>query len=279
MRELAGRNAVVTGASRGIGRHIAVALAARGVHLVLSARSEPELERTAAAARARGVRATVVAADLAHPDGAAQLVERSLDEAGAIDLLVNNAGVQCLGRFARTDLVTLLDAVHLNLISVLQLTRLLLPGMLERGRGHVVSIGSMTGKAGVAYNVAYSTTKFGVVGMTQALRAEYHGSGLGFSVVIPGIVRGDGLAAWLQDVPGLRARTLVGTTTPARVAQATVRAIQRDLPEIVVNPTPVRPLLALAALAPRAVEPIPRIIGVPEMYRRALAYRDHESRA
>ena len=274
MRDLEGETALVTGASRGIGRQLALVLAARGVNLVLAARSEQELEQTAAAARARGVLVTVVPVDLADPQGPAELVERSLSEVGAIDVLINNAGVQCLGRFERTDPDTLLAALQLNLTTVLQLTRLLLPGMLARDRGHVATIGSMTGKAGAAYNVVYSATKFGVLGMTQALRSEYYQSGVGFTVVLPGIVRDEGMAAWLQDVPNLRARRLLGTTTPLRVAHATVRAIERNLPEIVVNPTPVRPLLAVAALAPRSVEPITRIVGVPTMYRNALAHRD-----
>ncbi|MCA9490242.1 MAG: SDR family NAD(P)-dependent oxidoreductase, partial [Myxococcales bacterium] len=169
-----------------------------------------------------------------------------------IDVLVNNAGLESIGRFEELDPLDLDRVIALNLTVPMQLVRRVLPGMIERGRGHVVNIASLAGLAVMAHNEAYSASKFGVVGFTRALRAslQHEGRAVSASAVCPGFVAEAGMFADQQREQGVATPSLVGATTPQRVAAAVVRAVERDLPEVIVTPGPMRPMLALAALAP-----------------------------
>lgn len=264
MRRLRGANALVTGGSRGIGPHIARALAREGVNVAISARSAERLAEVATSLAIHGVGLAALPADLTIAHERGSLIDRAVDALGPIDILVNNAAVDSAGAFLALDGERVSAIVELNVVAPIELTRLVLPGMLARRRGHVVNLSSLAGKQGVPYDAVYSGTKAALVAWTHALGAEFRGAGVGFSVVCPGFVRGEGMFARF----GVEAPTIPGATTPDRVACAVLRAIRRDLAEVIVNPVPVRPLLALGATVPNHVTRLLDLLGVTAFQRR-----------
>jgi short-subunit dehydrogenase len=262
----------VTGASGGIGVHIARRLAEEGVDVVVSGRREPELESVVAQLRGAGVRSAAVPADLAEVAAIDGLVERAEAALGPIDLLVNNAGVESVGAFTSYTSEELTEMIAVNLTAPMLLTHRLTPGMFERGRGHVVFIASLAGKVGPAYNEPYAATKAGLIGLTQSLRAEYRDAPVGFSVVCPGFVAGDGMYARMV-ADGHSSNWLMGHTSTAKVADAVVRAIRDDRAEVLESGSPVRPLLALAQLAPGLAEHVAARVGATELFRAVASSR------
>lgn len=264
MKRLQGCVALLTGGSRGIGPHIARALAREGVHVALAARDRDGLTRTAESLREHGVRALAVPADLSLRAERERLVAEAERTLGPIDILVNNAGLEAAGAFLSVDAEGIAQAVEVNLTAPLHLARLLVPGMLERGRGHVVSIASLAGKKGSAYQAVYAGTKAALIEWTHGLKSEFEGTGVGFSVVCPGFVRGTGMFARF----GVEPPRFVGAVRAEQVARAVVEVIRRDRVEVIVTPLPVRPLLALYALFPGLGPPLLRWLGINEFQRR-----------
>jgi short-subunit dehydrogenase len=177
------------------------------------------------------------------------LADWATEALGPLDVLVNNAGLEFGGSFLQMTEEELSSIVAVNLLAVMDLTRVVLPGMLERGRGHIVNIASLAGKVPAPYLAAYAATKHGVVGFTHALRAENGGGApVGFSAICPGFVTRVGMYARFESV--VKAPRIIGTVTPEAVGDGVVRAIQKDLPEVIVNKGPARPLVLLSALAP-----------------------------
>jgi short-subunit dehydrogenase len=267
VKELQGRVALVTGASGGIGTHIARALAAQGMDVVVSGRREDALAEVVRELEGTGVRAAAVPADLGDLDQIDPLVERSEAALGPIDVLVNNAGIETASAFHKSPREELMSMVDVNLTAPMLLTRRVLPGMLERDRGHVVFISSVAGKIGPAFNEPYAATKGGLVRLTQSLRAEYDESPVGFSVVCPGFVAGDGMYQRMKD-SGIRSNRIMGETTTEKVASGVVRAIRRDLPQVIDGGSPVRPLLAIGELSPRLLERVVRRSGAKQLFRK-----------
>ncbi len=185
MQDLRGTNAVVTGASRGIGVFIARALADKGVNLSLAARSGDELEQVRNEIEAMGVTAIATVCDVANADDRARLLARTEAELGPLDILVNNAAIDIVRRFHEAPDSDFVDTLRINLEAPILLTRAVVPGMLERDRGHVVNISSGAGKVGVPGESAYCSSKHGLVGFTHALRAEYEHTGVGFRWCAP----------------------------------------------------------------------------------------------
>jgi short-subunit dehydrogenase len=266
--ELRGANAIVTGASRGIGVYIARALAEHGVNLVLTARSAVELDVVRAEMAGLGVSAAAITCDIADATERAALVESAQSQIGPIDIVVNNAGIETVGQFHTAAEDHLARVLEVNLMAPMLLTRALLPGMIERGRGHVVNISSGAGKVGVPYAASYSASKHGLVGLTHSLRAEYDRSPVGFSVVCPVFVSGAGMYdRWQRG--GVKAPWFVGRSTPERVAKVVVSCIRRNRSDVLVNVPPVRPLVALMSLVP-AIEPaLMRLFGYTRTFARA----------
>ncbi|MFI5004122.1 MAG: SDR family NAD(P)-dependent oxidoreductase [Solirubrobacterales bacterium] len=272
MEELRGRTALVTGASGGLGAHLARRLAREGMHVALTARREDALSALATELQALDVRSAALPADLSDLDQIDPLLERAEAALGPIDLLLNNAGVETVGAFTVHTREEITSMVDLNLTAPMLLTHRVLPGMLARRRGHVVFISSLGGKVGPAYDEPYAATKAGLIGLTQSLRAEYVAEPVGFSVVCPGFIVGDGMYRRMVE-EGHRAGRLVGETTTEKVADAVVRAIRRDLPEVIESGVPIRPALALAQLAPRLAERLAPRFGVTELFRRTAVAR------
>lgn len=275
MRELRGRTALVTGASGGLGRHIARRLAREGMNVVVSGRREEALAAVADELVELGVRAQAVPADIADLGQIDSLIERSEAALGAIDLLVNNAGVEITSAFTAYTRAELTAVVDLNLTAPLLLTHRLVGGMLSRGRGHVVFVSSAAGKFGPAYQEPYAATKAGLVGLTQSLRAEYREAPVGFSVVCPGFIAGDGMYQRMLE-EGFKSNRLVGETTIAKVIEGVIEAIRRDLPEVIETGAPVRPALALGQLAPGLAERVAPHFGVTELFRRIAVARERD---
>jgi short-subunit dehydrogenase len=237
--ELAGRTALLTGATGGLGRAIAAALAERGATLVLSSRKERELDELAASLPGSGHRAMV--ADLAE-EGAAELL---VAEAGHLDVLVANAGLPGTGRVEAFSAEEVRRALRVNLETPMLMARVLVPAMVERGSGHLVFISSLAGKAATPRSSVYCATKFGLRGFALALREDLWGSGVGVSLVLPGFIRDAGL---FHDSG---ARSPLGTSAPSEVADGVVRAIERNRGEVNVAP---RVQTVLANLANRHPE-------------------------
>jgi short-subunit dehydrogenase len=235
-----GRKVLLTGATGGLGRAIAKTLAGRGANLVLSSRKAGDLEQLAGALP--GVGHTTIVSDLAE-DGAALAL---LEQAGDIDVLVANAGLPASGRLDSFSQDEIARALRVNLESPVRMTRELLPGWQQRGSGHFVFISSISGFAATPRASLYAATKFGLRGFALNLREDLRGSGVGVSVITPGVIREAGMFAesGAAPPPGL------GTGTPEQVANAVVRAIERDKPEISVAPLRQRALARFAMLAP-----------------------------
>lgn len=268
--ELAGTVGILTGASRGLGVEVAEHLARAGVDLALAARSEAGLAEQAARLRALGVRALPVRADVTQPDDLQRLVERTEEELGPVGLLVNNAGVERYRFYEDYALGEIETIIKTNLIAAQWLTRLVLPGMIARGRGHIVNVASAAGKIGEPYNLNYCASKHGMIGFTWALRAEMRErrTGVSASVVCPTFVTGAGMFYdWSRGAaPPLLSRA----TTAAKVARAVVRAIRKDRAEIIVAPG-LGPLIdVFHALSPDLGAALLRRAGVYRFLRRAV---------
>jgi short-subunit dehydrogenase len=276
MEQLRGRTALVTGATGGIGRAIARRLARDGMNVVASGRREEVLAELVAELRELGVKAESVAADLADLSQVDPLIERGEAALGPIDVLVNNAGVEITSSFTGYSPEELTSVVDVNLTVPMLLTHRVVPGMLERGRGHVVFISSLAGKLGPAYNEPYGATKAGLIGFNQSLRAEYRRAPVGFSVICPGFTAGEGMYQRMVE-EGVSSNRMIGETTTGKVADRVADAIRRDRPEVVESGAPVRPLLALGQIAPRFAERLVERIGGTEIFRRTAAARGRAS--
>jgi short-subunit dehydrogenase len=238
--KLDGKTVLLTGATGGLGRAIATALADRGARVALSSRKGAELEQLAASLPGEGHRTIV--ADLAQEGTALRL----LDAAGEVDVLVANAGLPASGRLDGFTQDEIGRALRVNLESPVRMARELIPQMTARGQGHMVFISSVSGKAATARASLYAATKFGLRGFALCLRDDLRSAGVGVSVISPGAIREAGMFAdsGASLPPG------VGTGSPEQVASAVVTAIERNRGEITVAPLTQRLLARIAVNAP-----------------------------
>ena len=248
--QLQGASVLLTGASGGLGRAMARALDARGANVLLSARREDVLEEIRAEL---GGRPVALPADLTDPGGAAALAER----AGAVDVLVANAGLPASGRAESFTAQEIDAAIDVNLRAPIQLTRALLPAMLERRRGHLLYVSSLSGKVASPRGALYSATKFGLRGYAAGLRQDVEPRGVGVTVVYPGFISEAGMFA----ASGAKLPPWVGTRTPRQVAEAVAGAIEKERAEVDVAPLTLRAGSALAAVAPVTLGRIQRRLG------------------
>jgi NAD(P)-dependent dehydrogenase (short-subunit alcohol dehydrogenase family) len=192
VRSFEGRHALVTGAASGIGKATALELARRGARLALADIDDEGARATADAVRQLGRgkdRVSTHRVDMAEQEEVDALAASVLADRGPVDVLVNNAGVAVVAPFLRTTEADWQWLLAVNLWGPMRLTRALLPPMIERGAGHVVMVASLAGLVGAPGLVAYSTTKFALVGLTEALRLEIADEGVGLTLVCPGFVR------------------------------------------------------------------------------------------
>ncbi|WP_019925005.1 SDR family oxidoreductase [Nocardia sp. BMG111209] len=249
MKDLKDRTVLLTGASGGIGKQVARLLAAQGAHVALVGRQSDILGTLAEELRGAGVKAEPVIGDLADLESLDDLVDRAEQALGPIDVLINNAGVELAAALTRYEPAELNWILNVNLTAPMLLTRRVLPGMAERGRGHVVFVSSGAAKVAPAYQAPYAATKAGLAALSQSLRAEYSNTPLGFSVVLPGFVKGDGMyQVWVDK--GVKASPMLGSTTVDRIAGKIVGAIRRDKSEVLDMGMPVRSMFATTQLSP-----------------------------
>ena len=249
--EIDGRRVLLTGASGGLGRAIARALHARGAVVVASGRNAGALEELGR--ELGGERLETAPADLANGAEVADLVER----AGRVDVLVANAAVPASGRLETLDPERIDRGLDVNLRAPMQLARALVPAMLERREGHLVFVSSLNGKAASGGGSVYCATKFGMRGFASALRDELHGTGVGVTTIFPGFIREAGM--WAET--GLSLPRGVSTRSPADVAAAVVRGIERDRGEIDVAPVALRVAALVSGIAPEAIATVSRRMG------------------
>lgn len=262
---IAGTTALVTGATGGLGQAIARALHARGAQLVLTGRRAEVLEPFAAQ-----VGGQPLVCDLADRSALDPLME----QAGRVDILVANAALPADGRIEEYSVEQVDRALDVNLRVPILMARALVPGMVERGRGHLVFISSMSGKAATSESSLYSATKVALRGFASGLRQDLHGSGVGASVIFPGPIRDAGMFAQTE----VQLPPLAGTRSPTDVGDAVVRAVERGRPEIDVASGTIRAGGVLAALAPRAAEALNRRLGAPEIAAQVSGSEAHRSR-
>lgn len=273
MQQIAGRRALLTGGSKGLGPFIARALAKRGVHVALAARSEAALREEAEKIASLGVESAAFATDVTDLEKLEALVQDVEKSFGPVEILVNNAGVEWVSRYVSLGPQEIESMVRTNLLGAMLLTRMALPAMIERGQGHIVTMSSLGGKKGSPYSATYAATKAGLIEWTSGLREELRGTGVSASVICPGFVSRAGMFA----VYGKAAPKIMGETTPEKVAEAVIEAIVRDRQELIVNPGPVRPMRVLDAVSPATGSWLLRNLGVYGFYK-AQAEENEKSR-
>jgi len=245
---LAGRSVLLTGATGGLGHAIARRLRAAGAELVLTGRRTEVLEPLAAETAARSL-----AVDLADADAVARLAAECAD----VDVLVSNAGLPGTGQLSTFSVEEIDRALAINLRAPMVLARVIGERMVARRSGHMVFMSSLAGKVGTPRSSVYSATKFGLRGFAQSLREDLRPSGVGVSAIFPGFVRDAGM---FHDT-GAKLPPGVGTVSPEAVADAVVRAIERNRGEVDVAPVGLRAGAMAAGLAPDLAATVQRKLG------------------
>ncbi|MEV4118523.1 SDR family NAD(P)-dependent oxidoreductase [Micromonospora sp. NPDC049645] len=263
---IAGAQVLLTGSTGGLGRALVRHLTQADARLIVTGRAPDPLRDLAQASGA-----VPVVADLAETDDVRRLAARCAD----VDVLIANAALPASGDLLEYREDELRRAVEVNLVSVLQLVHLLAPRMVARGRGHIVVVGSMSGKAATPESALYTTTKFGLRGFALAIRHDLRRHGVGVSLVQPGFVADAGMFA-ATGAPLPRGATAVRAD---RVAIAVLRAIETGRAEVNVAPLALRAWCALYGVSPRladgwrrlrsgAPDPAPRMIVDAQRARR-----------
>jgi short-subunit dehydrogenase len=246
--DVSGRTVLITGATGGLGQAIARTFAARGAALILTGRRVEILEPLAAETGAR-----LLAVDLA--DAAA--VDGLIGQSGDVDILIANAALPASGFIEQFTVEEIDRALDVNLRVPIILSRALAPGMAARGGGHIVLMSSLSGKAATAGSALYSATKYGLRGFGIGMREDWRERNVGVSTVFPGFIRDAGMfhEAGAKLPPG------VGTRTPQDVADATLRAIERNKAEVDVAPLALRGGTLFSQIAPELANKVARKLG------------------
>jgi 3-oxoacyl-[acyl-carrier protein] reductase len=188
-QSLAGKNAIITGAGRGIGRAVAQALAAEGVNVGLIARSEEQLKQVAD--ELKDVKVVYATADVSNIEEVNKAVAALKSELGSIDILINNAGIAKFGGFLELDADEWKKIIDVNLMGVYNVTRAVLPGLIEQKSGDIINISSTAGQKGAPVTSAYSASKFAVLGLTESLALEVRKHNIRVSALTPSTVATD----------------------------------------------------------------------------------------
>ena len=275
--DLDGTVAVVTGGSRGVGPHIAAALAQRGARIALVARSQLELAAVAETLREEGSQVLTIGADVTSAADRRRVVETTEHVLGPIGVLVNNAGGDPQREFHHLTEEDIRAVLELNLTSAVILARLVLPGMLAREQGHIVNISSMAGRVSFPFTEAYAAGKDGLVGFTRVLRGDYRRRGVSASTLILGPVRDTGAGPRTAEEVGIKPPPF--GVTGAAVGQATVRAIRKDKAELAVLPGPGRTLRAVLDRFPILGPAMNRATGIQKTMQTIADHREREALA
>lgn len=191
MESLQGKNALITGAGKGIGRALAIALAQEGVNIGLVARTKADLENVQRELKPFDVKTVVAVADVADMEEVNAAVEKVRQGLGPIDILVNNAGIGSFGSFLELEPARWEQIVKVNLFGPYYVTRAVLPDMIDRKTGDIVNISSTAGKNGAAVTSAYSASKFALIGMSESLMQEVRKHNIRVSTLTPSTIATD----------------------------------------------------------------------------------------
>lgn len=191
MNDLKNKNALITGAGKGIGKAIALALAKEGVNVILLARTQEEIDNVAAKARSLRVKALAITADVADINSVNSAVEKALAEFKTIDILINNAGTAAFGKFLELEPTEWERIIQVNLMGTYYVTRAILPKMIERQTGDIINISSTAGLNGNAVTSAYSASKFALLGLTDSLMQEVRKDNIRVTALTPSTVATD----------------------------------------------------------------------------------------
>lgn len=191
MESLQGKNAIITGAGKGLGKAIAIALAAEGVNVGLLGRTSKDLVNLAGDLKSSGVKTAIAVADVSDIDGVNKAVAAIKTELGAIDILINNAGIGAFGKFLELEPAKWKQIIDINLLGVYYVTRAVLPQMIERQVGDIINVSSTAGKNGSALTSAYSASKFGLIGLSESLMQEVRKHNIRVSTMLPSTVATD----------------------------------------------------------------------------------------
>ncbi len=267
MKKLEGKTALVTGASRGIGSYIARTLAGEGANIIGVARSENGLQEVEKEVHESGGMIKTIPFDLNKSHRLKKLVQKLKDyNVDEIDILVNNAGIEKYNHYTDNNYESIRSIITVNLLAPMELTKLILPGMLKRGVGNIINIASLAGRKGVAYNSIYSASKAGMIKWGDGLRQELHGTGVSVSTIMPGYI--DEAGMFFDG--GFPAPKLLGTSPPQKVADTVLKAIKTGKGEIIVNSGPMKPLLALNVFAPEFGNYIVKKLGIVKLSRKRI---------
>lgn len=268
---LPGSVVIITGASSGIGRAVALEFARRGAKVVLAARREERLREVAERAWRIGAEAMVVPCNVGRSGDVDALVRQTLERFGRIDVLVNNAGFGFSGTIEETPENVMRELLEVNYLGAFNLTRAVLPQMRRQQSGHIVNVSSVVGKISFPLHGAYSASKFALCALTEALRGELAGSGVTATAVLPATTRTEFFAT--QRTAGGQASAPLGPHQSAeRVARAIVRSVDHPTPEVNLMP-PLRLAYGLNAFFPAL-----RDVAGRMFYRQHERARDSEAR-
>jgi len=238
MRTLRNKSALVTGAASGIGRAIALRLAREGVDLFLLDIDQAGLVDVVAAVKRERVEAIGRRCDVSDPSQIAASVAHILDRWGGVDVLVNNAGITYYGQTTEMSAEHCERLLAINLHAPIHFTRELLPSLLERPEAHVLNVASFFGLIGTRRLSAYTASKFGLVGFSESLRAEYGRAGLGVTALCPGFVDTNLFASAQLGTDREQSKQPPQwmLTTPEKTAARAIKAIYRNQAQVVMQP-------------------------------------------
>ncbi|BAZ12429.1 short-chain dehydrogenase/reductase SDR [Calothrix sp. NIES-4071] len=260
MTHIAGKNVLLTGASGGIGEYIARALAKQKANVICVARSQAALEKLVTEIEQAGGKAISIPFDISKVEELPSLVEQVTQTIGSVDIVINNAAIEKYRPFQDYSLDDIRSTLTTNLISGMELTRLLLPDMIGKGSGHVVNIASGSGKKGAPYNSVYSASKAGLIMWTDALRQELASSNVGVTVVCPGYTQAGMFLAF-----GLSAPKMARVSQPSDVANAILRAIEKNHGEVMLDGFLTKLLFSYIQLVPDFGDRLYRWIGLTKL--------------
>lgn len=239
---------VITGASSGIGKATAIEFAKREANLVLAARREFGLEKTARECESYGVRTVVVPTDVSDENAVQELADRAMLEFGHIDIWINNAGVYMMGEIKNTPVDAMRRLFDINYFGMVHGCKAVLPYMLERGHGQIINTGSQAGKMAYREAGTYCASKFAITAFTDALRQELYGTGIHVSMVMPNSTDTP-LFHYCANFAGREIKPMEPISTPEDVARVFVALAATKARESYVTSFP-RALAAMHAVAP-----------------------------
>ena len=256
---------LITGASRGLGRQLSLEIAKKGGKVVAVARNKSDLESLVSEIQNAGGEAFSLPADLTDLPSLSPMMKQAEQAFGPIDIVINNAGCVNFLPLESYSLQEMQNLFHLNTVSAMEITRLVLPSMLAKRKGHIVNVSSVSGKLGSPFGNIYVASKAALIMWTHAQRIELDQSGVSISLICPSYVEGVGAVVDL----GLNTPKLIPKNSPKKVVSRIIEAIEKDQAEVMIVPGlfPARPLLALAQIFPTLQDHVLRWMGVTQVHR------------